>query len=159
MKSKLLTLLLIGAFISCNQAPEAAIEVTESNQAAESDSTIELGEVVSFNQIKTQVLEPLNCTMCHGDMAQEAAFKSYLEAGEPFSSKIYLRMENETMPPRGNTATKKQLELLESYIRDLQASVNLGKLEKKAAVKCEYEEGSCMYYIKCRRQWPPTGCS
>ena len=159
MKSKLLVLILMGIFASCNQAPDAQIEVTEATQNSQSTQPPE-ENIVSFEQLKKQVLEPLSCTMCHGAMRQEVGLLKYLEEGEPFSSKVYLRMENETMPPRGNTATKEQLELLESYIRDLQASVNLGKIEnKKAEVKCEYEVGSCMHYIRCRRMWPPVGCS
>ncbi len=148
----------MGIFISCNQASDAQIEVTESTQNLQSTQLPE-ENIVSFEQLKKQVLEPLSSTMCHGAMRQEAGLLKYLEEGEPFSSKVYLRMEDGTMPPRGNTATKEQLEILENYISDLQAQLKLDDLSKNLAVKCEYEEGSCMYYIKCRRQWPPVGCS
>lgn len=76
-------------------------------------------KVVSFEDVKQKVLIPLRCTGCHIDMNEKVGFDGYLVPGEPFDSKVYLRVENESMPPFGPKASKEQLELVEAYIREL----------------------------------------
>lgn len=74
---------------------------------------------VSYEQIKKNIIEPFGCVNCHGWARTEIGIKEKLVEGEPFSSRIYTKIEDGSMPPFGGTVDKTRLELLEQYIRDL----------------------------------------
>jgi len=106
--------------------------ITLSSCAKESPSKLEFDETpsrsslgqnipdfkVSFEQLQKDVIQPLGCINCHGNMKSLSGFQTYIKSGEPFNSKAYLRMENQTMPPFGTKASSNQLELLEAFIRN-----------------------------------------
>ena len=117
MKKKLIVMTTMIFLSSCAPAKPSKLEFNENVNMRTPVSQLPQG--VSFKEVSDQVLAPLNCLQCHGDMKTAAGLQSYLKAGEPFDSKVYLRMENQTMPPFGPKADKEQLELLESYIREL----------------------------------------
>lgn len=117
MKKQIITILALLAMSSCAPAKPSKLEFDE-NPDFQRTNRNNLPKGISFSDVSQKVLKPLNCLQCHGDMKSEKGFSSYIKSGEPFSSKAYLRMENQTMPPFGTKATKDQLEILEAYISD-----------------------------------------
>lgn len=115
---KVIHLLILGSFISCAPQKAGDLKYNENVQGSRSVSA-ELPANVSFEELSDKVLQPLNCLQCHKAMGVASGFNKYVKAGEPFDSKAYLRMENQTMPPFGTMASSEQLDILEAYIRSL----------------------------------------
>lgn len=118
MKKQLILMMTTLMISSCAPAKPGKLEFNE-DPLASRNANRDLPSGVTFKQINDSILSPLSCTQCHGDMKTAAGLNNYIKAGEPFSSKLYLRMEDQTMPPFGAKADKEQLELLEAYIREL----------------------------------------
>lgn len=118
MKNKLLILIISQCLFSCAPQKAGDLEFNDEPQASRTPSS-NLPTNVTFKQLQSQIINPLGCVNCHGDMKSASGFHKYLKPGEPFDSKTYLRLENGTMPPFGDNANKEQLELLEAYIREL----------------------------------------
>ena len=81
---------------------------------------IQMEDSAAFKKLNETVLKPQGCIFCHKDWtASEMQLLTKVVPGEPFSSSLYLRMEDGTMPLGGPPVGKEDLELVEAYIRQL----------------------------------------
>ena len=75
---------------------------------------------ITYEDIKTNILEAKGCINCHGNWANsEAGLLTRITPGDPFSSPFYLRMEDGSMPFGGPSLDSDELEYVENFIRGL----------------------------------------
>lgn len=73
---------------------------------------------VSFNELKTDILSP-QCIRCHSNASTEAGIKSWVVAGKPESSPLFLRTEDGSMPKNAPPLSTRDLEEIRNYITNL----------------------------------------
>lgn len=113
MNKFIILLTIIATLVSCKE-----IGSTESERFSEF-RRVAPTEKVSFSQLQENILVPFGCVRCHASWtATEDGLRSKFIPGEPFSSKLYLKVEDGSMPPGGPQIDSGRLELLEVYIRN-----------------------------------------
>lgn len=106
----ILLFLMIGCYETGTAEDKIFQELPEFNETA----------TVTFEQVNEFVLTPFNCIGCHGDWATTATgLKTKLVAGDPSNSKLFLRVQDESMPLGGTGIGTERIDLIERYILDL----------------------------------------
>lgn len=76
-------------------------------------------EVVTFEMLKSAIFDN-QCLVCHAWAGNEQAVRTRIVPGQPERSRVYLRVEDGSMPIGGPELTLEQLDLLRRYIMELQ---------------------------------------
>lgn len=124
VKTKLLSLSLLALLVSC--LPSMDKSALNFKEHALPELKPEVITEVTFELLKTQVLEP-KCLGCHAKWNDEAAFQEkYITFGKPEESKLYESVRLARMPkgkklPDGTRSpviplTTAELELIYNYI-------------------------------------------
>ncbi len=112
-----IALLLLTSLTSCVETG------TREDLIFQEAPTIEPGspdEIITYADIRANILEPFGCINCHSRWANnEEGLLSRVTPGEPFSSPFYLRMEDGSMPLGGPSVDRSRLEYVERFIRQL----------------------------------------
>jgi uracil-DNA glycosylase len=75
-------------------------------------------KVVNFEDLKREVLVP-HCIGCHKRMDTEEGLARYIVPGQPEQSKLFLAIENGSMPKRANPLSTEYLEFVRRYIENI----------------------------------------
>lgn len=151
MKMLILFFILGGCYETGTGENEVFIEDTSASSRSENrevaedrgetdngDDQSEEASKVSFEQINKAVLTPFKCIRCHGDWAtSEAGLRTKLVAGDPAISKLFKRVQDETMPMGGNGIGTENVDLIERYILDL---APISEPEPEVEVEDEVQE-------------------
>jgi hypothetical protein len=76
-------------------------------------------EPVTFAMLQSAIFDN-QCMACHAWSVNEAAVRTRIVPGQPESSRVYLRVEDGSMPMGGPELTLEQLDLLRRYIMELE---------------------------------------
>ncbi len=121
----LVSLFSIFLFMSCTNESPSDLEFSREDQAnsrSTDENKSEMGpkEAIVFKTLYDRVLEPYGCIHCHYWAHDEKLLKKVtILPGEPFSSELYLKVENGSMPREGSSLSKDDLEIVEQYIEQL----------------------------------------
>ena len=72
--------------------------------------------VITFENIKNEVLLPHRCLQCHKKMDNEEALKVWIDQGSPDNSKLLVRVLDGSMPKNGPAVPEDKIELLKQYV-------------------------------------------
>lgn len=86
-----------------------------------SHTSFPIEEAVSFSQLKADILSP-NCVRCHSSASTEAGLKSWVVAGNPDASPLFLRSEDGSMPKDAAPLSTRDLQEIRAYIANLKPS-------------------------------------
>jgi hypothetical protein len=108
------SIILLFIFIGCNQKAQDDLTFSESVEIGAED------EQVTYEMIKKHVIEPFNCNLCHSNWAGATeGLLSRIRAGDPSSSPLFRRLQDESMPLGGSGIGTQRLDLVEKYILEL----------------------------------------
>lgn len=75
--------------------------------------------VVTFTQLKAEILQPFNCLQCHKKMDTEESLAKWIDKSKPENSKLYLRVKDRSMPKNGRPLNTDEIDKVLNYITAL----------------------------------------
>ena len=120
----------ILGFISCENfnGSESALKFKEVGGVRGSESQMEQEteiepipeettvEQISFETLKSRVLDSYSCTQCHRWANDKNSFNAKIESNIPEDNLLYKLVKQGDMPLRERAVTNEDLEILENYI-------------------------------------------
>lgn len=111
----ILLLFLLFSLQSCLEAGSDEASVFQIRQPVQ----IQPSQEVTFAMLQSAIFDN-QCKACHAWSTNEAAVRSRIVPGNPQASRVYLRVEDGSMPLGGPELTLEQLDLLRRYILELE---------------------------------------
>lgn len=81
---------------------------------------LQVVKLISFNELKTQILEP-KCLSCHKKMGDEENVKRWIDLAAPMKSKLYTTTLSGRMPKNAAPLTKAEMKIIEGYLKNFQS--------------------------------------